>query len=314
MSKISVIGAGNVGASCVEAVQHMDVASEVTLLDIKPGLAEGKALDMNQGAKLYHAHAKVVGATNDYVATENSDVVIITSGMPRKPGMSRDDLVGVNAKIMTSIVDNILKYSPEAKIIVVANPMDTMTYLVHKTTDLPKNRILGMGGMLDSSRFTYYLSEAMGVPVADIECMVIGAHGDKTMIPLIRLATYKGIPVTNYLSKEVCDKVIADTMVGGATLTAMLGTSAWYAPGISAASMAKAIIKDEKKLMPCSCYLEGEYGESDICMGVPAVLGKNGVEKIFNVELNEEEKALFKSSAEHSRATNAILTTLGYVK
>ncbi len=314
MSKISVIGAGNVGASCIEAIQHMDVASEVTLLDIKPGLAEGKALDINQGAKLYHAHSKVVGATNDYAATENSDVVIITSGMPRKPGMTREELVGVNAKIMTSIVDSVLKHSPEAKIIVVANPMDTMNYLVHKTTGLPRNRVMGMGGMLDSSRFTYYLSEAMGVPVADIDCMVIGAHGDKTMIPLIRYATYRGIPVTNYLSKEVCDKVIADTMVGGATLTGMLGTSAWYAPGISAASMAKAIIKDEKKLMPCSCYLEGEYGESDICMGVPAVLGKNGVEKIVDIALNDEEKALFKSSADASRKTNAVIKDLGYIK
>lgn len=311
MAKVSVIGAGNVGASCVEALMHMNLCTEITLLDIREGFAEGKAMDMMQASKLYHSHAKLVGATNDYSKTANSDVVIITSGMPRKPGMTREELIGVNAKIVTEVTSNVLKHSPEAIIIVIANPMDPMTYLTLKKNGLKKNKVVGMGGLLDTNRFTFYLSQALNVPASDIDCMVIGGHGDKTMIPLISKAYYKGIPVTKLLSKEECDKVVAATMVGGATLTKLIGTSAWVAPGISAATMAKSIIKDEKKLIPCCCYLEGEYGEKDLCIGVPAVLGKNGIEKIQQLELTDEEKTLFKASADATRNTANVLKTSG---
>ena len=247
MAKVSVIGAGNVGASCVEAMLHLNFCSEIVLLDIKEGISEGKAMDMMQAAKQYGTNTKITGVTNDYSKTADSDVVIITSGVPRKPGMTREELIGVNSKIVSGVTENVLKFSPKAVIMVIANPMDPMTYLTLKKNNLPKHQVVGMGGQLDSSRFTYYLAQALDVPVSDIECMVIGGHGDKTMIPLIRFATYKGIPVTKLLTKEQCDKVVADTMVGGATLTKLLGTSAWYAPGMSAATMAKSIVMNERK-------------------------------------------------------------------
>lgn len=307
MAKVSVIGAGNVGASCVEAMLHLNFCSEIVLLDIKEGISEGKAMDMMQAAKQYGTNTKIIGVTNDYSKTANSDVVIITSGIPRKPGMTREELIGVNSNIVSSVSENVLKFSPKAVLMVIANPMDPMTYLTLKKNKLPKNQVVGMGGQLDSSRFTYYLAQALDVPVSDIECMVIGGHGDKTMIPLIRFATYKGIPVTKLLTKEVCDKVVADTMVGGATLTKLLGTSAWYAPGMSAATMAKSIVMNERKMIPCCCYLEGEYDQSDLCIGVPAIVGKNGWEKIVELELNEEEKALFKASADATRSTANVL-------
>ena len=311
MAKVSVIGAGNVGASCVEAMLHLNFCSEIVLLDIKEGISEGKAMDMMQASKQYGTNTQIIGVTNDYSKSANSDVVIITSGIPRKPGMTREELIGTNAKIVMSVTENVLKYSPNAVIMVIANPMDPMTYLTLKKNNLPKHQVVGMGGQLDSSRFTYYLAQALNCPMSDVECMVIGGHGDTTMIPLIRFATYKGIPVTKILSKEECDKVVADTMVGGATLTKLLGTSAWYAPGMSAASMAKSIVMNERRVFPCCCYLDGEYGEKDLCIGVPAILGKNGWEKIIELELNEQEKELFKKSADATRNTANVLKETG---
>lgn len=311
MAKVSVIGAGNVGASCVEAMLHLNFCSEIVLLDIKEGISEGKAMDMMQASKQYGSNTQIIGVTNDYSKTAGSDVVIITSGIPRKPGMTREELIGVNAKIVTGVTENVLKFSPKAVIMVIANPMDPMTYLTLKKNNLPKTQVVGMGGQLDSSRFTYYLAQALNCPMSDVECMVIGGHGDTTMIPLIRFATYKGIPVTKILSKEVCDKVVADTMVGGATLTKLLGTSAWYAPGMSAASMAKSIVMNERRVFPCCCFLEGEYGQEDLCIGVPAILGKNGWEKVIELDLNAEEKELFQKSADATRKTANILKETG---
>lgn len=307
MSKVTVIGAGNVGATCTNAIANMQFASEIVLLDIKEGFAEGKARDMMQTAKLYRYFSEVKGVTNDYEATANSDVIVVTSGIPRKPGMTREELIGTNAKIVNTVVENALKYSPNAVIVVIANPMDTMTYLTLKKTGLPKNRVIGMGGILDGSRFTNYLSEALDAPSSDIEGIVIGGHGDTTMIPLARLANYKGIPVNKLLSEERLGKVIADTMVGGATLTKLLGTSAWYAPGAAAAVLVKSIILDEKKVYACCVSLEGEYDQDDICIGVPVTVGKNGWEKVIDVDLNQEEKILFKKSADSVRKTNQVL-------
>lgn len=307
MSKVSVIGAGNVGATCANALANMQFASEIVLLDIKEGFAEGKAKDMMQTAKLYRFFTQVKGVTNDYEATANSDVVVITSGIPRKPGMTREELIGTNARIVFNVVDNVLKYSPNAVLVIVSNPMDTMTYLTLKKTGLPKNRVIGMGGILDGSRFTDYLSIALNVPSSDIEGMVIGGHGDTTMIPLARFASYKGIPVSNLLTEDELGKVIANTMVGGATLTKLLGTSAWYAPGAAAAVLVKSIILDEKRAYACCVSLEGEYNQNDICIGVPVTIGKTGWEKIIEFDLNEEEKTLFKKSADSVRSTNNIL-------
>ena len=307
MSKVTVVGAGNVGATCANVLAFKEVADQVVLLDIKEGISEGKSLDMMQTAALLGFDTRISGVTNDYAATKDSDVVVVTSGIPRKPGMTREELIGVNAGIVKSVVNNILTYSPNAIIVCVSNPMDTMTYLTLKATGLPKNRVIGMGGALDSSRFKCYLSQALNANANEVEGVVIGGHGDTTMIPLTRYATYKGVPVSNYLSAEVLSKVAADTMVGGATLTGLLGTSAWYAPGAAAAFVVESIIHDQKKLVPCSDYLEGEYGESDICIGVPVILGKNGCEKIVDFQLNDEEKALFAKSAAAVHKTNSVL-------
>ena len=307
MSKVTVVGAGNVGATCANVLAFKEVADQVVLLDIKEGISEGKSLDMMQTAALLGFDTRISGVTNDYAATKDSDVVVVTSGIPRKPGMTREELIGVNAGIVKSVVNNILTYSPNAIIVCVSNPMDTMTYLTLKATGLPKNREIGMGGALDSSRFKCYLSQALNANANEVEGVVIGGHGDTTMIPLTRYATYKGVPVSNYLSAEVLSKVAADTMVGGATLTGLLGTSAWYAPGAAAAFVVESIIHDQKKLVPCSVYLEGEYGESDICIGVPVILGKNGCEKIVDFQLNDEEKALFAKSAAAVHKTNSVL-------
>ena len=307
MSKVTVVGAGNVGATCANVLAFKEVADQVVLLDIKEGISEGKSLDMMQTAALLGFDSRISGVTNDYAATKDSDVVVVTSGIPRKPGMTREELIGVNAGIVKSVVNNILTYSPNAIIVCVSNPMDTMTYLTLKATGLPKNRVIGMGGALDSSRFKCYLSQALNANANAVEGVVIGGHGDTTMIPLTRYATYKGVPVSNYLSAEVLSKVAADTMVGGATLTGLLGTSAWYAPGAAAAFVVESIIHDQKKLIPCSVYLEGEYGESDICIGVPVILGKNGCEKIVDFQLNDEEKALFAKSAAAVHKTNSVL-------
>ena len=303
MSKVTVVGAGNVGATCANVLAFNEVADEVVMLDVKEGVSEGKAMDMMQTAQLLGFDTTIVGCTNDYAQTANSDVVVITSGIPRKPGMTREELIGVNA--------GIVKYSPNAIIVVISNPMDTMTYLSLKALGVPKNRIIGMGGALDSSRFKYFLSQALGCNANEVEGMVIGGHGDTTMIPLTRFATYKGMPVSNFLSAEQLEKVAADTMVGGATLTKLLGTSAWYAPGAAGAFVVESIIHDQKKMIPCSVALEGEYGENDLCCGVPVILGKNGIEKIVELPLNEEEMAKFKASAEAVRKTNAALKEVG---
>ena len=309
MSKVSVIGAGNVGATCANVLVTNQVADEVVLLDIKEGVAEGKAMDIMQTASILNLNTRLYGVTNDYAMTEGSDVVVITSGIPRKPGMTREELIGVNAGIVKSVMDNVLKHSPNAVIVCVSNPMDTMTYLIHKTSGLPKNRIIGMGGALDSSRFKYFLSLALGANATEVEGIVIGGHGDTTMIPLTRYAAYRCVPVTNYLAAEQLEKVAADTMVGGATLTKLLGTSAWYAPGAAAAQVAAAVIHDQKKLISCSALLDGEYGQKDLCIGVPCILGKGGIEKIVEFDLNDAEKAAFAKSAEAVHKTNDALAS-----
>ena len=307
MSKVSIIGAGNVGATCANVLVTGQVADEVVLLDIKEGVSEGKAMDIMQTANILGLNTRLVGVTNDYAMTENSDVVVITSGIPRKPGMTREELIGVNAGIVKSVTENVLKHSPNAIIVCISNPMDTMTYLIHKVSGLPKNRIIGMGGALDSARFKYFLSLALGANATEIEGIVIGGHGDTTMIPLTRYAAYRGIPASSLLPAEQLEKVAADTMVGGATLTKLLGTSAWYAPGAAAAQVCAAVLHDQKKLISCSALLDGEYGEKDLCIGVPCILGKNGIEKIVEFDLNDKEKELFKASAEAVRKTNAAL-------
>lgn len=307
MSKITVIGAGNVGASCAEYIAMKNFASEVVLLDIKENFAEGKALDLMQTATLNGFDTRISGSTNDYAKTANSDVVVVTSGIPRKPGMTREELIGINAGIVKGVVESCLAHSPNAIFVIVSNPMDTMTYLALKASGLPKNRIIGMGGILDSARFRHYLSQALNCPANDVDGMVIGGHGDTTMIPLTRLAGYRGVPVAQFAAADTLAKVKADTMVGGATLTGMLGTSAWYAPGASVSSLVQSIVCDQKKMFPCSVYLEGEFGENDICMGVPVILGKNGWESIVNIDLNDEEKAEFAKSAAAVRSMNSAL-------
>lgn len=308
--KVTIVGAGNVGATCADVISYRGIASEVVLLDIKEGFAEGKAMDISQCATTTGFNTRVSGSTNDYSKTAGSDVVVITSGIPRKPGMTREELIGINAGIVKTVADNVLTHSPNAIIVVVSNPMDTMTYLTLKATGLPKNRIIGMGGALDSSRFKYYLSKALNKPSNDVDGMVIGGHGDTTMIPLTRLASYCGTPVSTYLSQEEMDKVAADTMVGGATLTGLLGTSAWYAPGASVAYLVDSILNDQRKMIPCSVFLEGEYGQEDICMGVPCIIGKNGIESIVDIKLNDAEKAAFAKSADAVRAMNADLKSV----
>jgi malate dehydrogenase len=308
--KVTIVGAGNVGATCADVISYRGIASEVVLLDIKEGFAEGKAMDISQCATTTGFNTRVSGSTNDYSKTAGSDVVVITSGIPRKPGMTREELIGINAGIVKTVADNVLQHSPNAIIVVVSNPMDTMTYLTLKATGLPKNRIIGMGGALDSSRFKYYLSKALNKPSNDVDGMVIGGHGDTTMIPLTRLASYCGTPVSTYLSQEEMDKVAADTMVGGATLTGLLGTSAWYAPGASVAYLVDSILNDQRKMIPCSVFLEGEYGQEDICMGVPCIIGKNGIEAIVDIKLNDAEKAAFAKSADAVRAMNADLKSV----
>lgn len=307
MSKITVVGAGNVGATCAFEMAQKELASEIVLIDIKEGFAEGKALDMMQTATLLGFESRVSGYTGDYSKTADSDVVVITSGIPRKPGMTREELIGINAGIVKEVSQNVLKYSPNAILVIISNPMDTMTYLALKSTGLPKNRVIGMGGILDSSRFKCYLSKNMGVPAHDIQGIVIGGHGDTTMIPLARYATYNSLPVSTFIDSESLGKIVADTMVGGATLTKYLGTSAWYAPGAAGAALVETIIRDEKKMFPCCVSLEGEYGQNDICIGVPVVLGKTGWERIVDYKLNAEEKAMFDKSAEAVRSMNIVL-------
>ena len=308
--KITVVGAGAVGATCADNIARKELANELVLLDIKEGFAEGKAQDMMQTATLLGFDTRISGSTNDYTKTANSDVVVITSGLPRKPGMTREELIGTNAGIVKGVCENILKHSPNAVIIVISNPMDTMTYLALQSTGLPKNRIIGMGGTLDSARFKYQLSATLDCSPADLNALVVGGHGDTTMIPLIKHATWNSIPVTQFLSGEQQEKIIADTMVGGATLTKLLGTSAWYAPGAAGAALVESIVRDEKKLFTCCVSLNGEYGQSDICLGVPVVIGKNGWEKIVDMELSADEQAAFNKSADAVRSMNDVLKTL----
>lgn len=306
--KVTVVGAGAVGATCTDNIARKELAEELILLDIKEGFAEGKSIDMMQTSALLGFDTKIKGCTNDYASTADSDVVVITSGLPRKPGMTREELIGTNADIVKGVTESILKYSPNAVIVVVSNPMDTMTYLTLKTSGLAKNKIIGMGGALDSARFKYYLSQELGCSPADLNAMVIGGHGDTTMIPLIKHATWNSIPVTQFLSEEQQEKVVSATMVGGATLTKLIGTSAWYAPGAGTAAIVESILRDEKKLLPCSVALEGEYGQSDIAIGVPVVIGKGGWEKIIDLNLSEDEKAAFAKSAEAVRSMNNVLS------
>ena len=308
--KVTVVGAGAVGATCADNIARKELCTELVLLDIKEGVAEGKAQDMMQTATLLGFDTKIVGSTNDYNKTANSDVVVITSGLPRKPGMTREELIGVNAGIVKTVAENILKHSPNTIIIIVSNPMDTMTQLALTATGLPKNRIIGMGGTLDSSRFKYQLSQHLGCSPSDLSAVVVGGHGDTTMIPLISKATWNSIPVTEYLTTEQQDKIVKDTMVGGATLTALIGTSAWYAPGAAACALVEAIVRDEKKLFSCCVALDGEYGQKDICLGVPVIIGKNGWEKILDFKLNESEQAAFNKSADAVRGMNDVLKTL----
>jgi malate dehydrogenase len=305
--KITVVGAGAVGASCAEYMAIKDFADEIVLLDIKEGFAEGKAMDLMQTASLNGFDSTITGTTNDYSKTANSDVAVITSGIPRKPGMTREELIGINAGIVKEVAENLIKHSPDVILIVVSNPMDTMAYLTHKSAGLPKNRIIGMGGALDSARFKYRLAEALGCPQSDVSGMVIGGHSDTGMVPLISKAVRNSIPVSEFLSAEKLDEVVEATKVGGATLTKLLGTSAWYAPGAAVSELAKAIALDSKKMFPCSALLEGEYGLNDISLGVPCVIGKNGIEKIVEVPLTDPEKEKLKSSAEGVSKVNDLL-------
>jgi malate dehydrogenase len=308
--KITVVGAGAVGATVADNIARKELCTELVLLDIKEGLAEGKAQDMMQTAALLGFDTRITGSTNDYSKTAGSNVVVITSGIPRKPGMTREELIGTNAGIVRGVCENILKHSPDAIIVVISNPMDTMTYLALTSTGLPKNKIIGMGGILDSSRFKYQLSLRLNCNPADLNAIVVGGHGDTTMIPLIRFATWNSVPVSKFLSAEQQQQIINDTMVGGATLTKLLGTSAWYAPGASGAALVEAIVRDEKKLFSCCVALDGEYGQKDICLGVPVVIGKNGWEKIVNFGLNADEQAAFNKSADAVRSMNNVLKTL----
>jgi malate dehydrogenase len=311
--KVTVVGAGAVGATCAENIARKQLVEEVVLLDIKEGLAEGKAMDMMQCATLTGFDTKITGCTNDYSKTAGSKVVVITSGLPRKPGMTREELIGTNAGIVKTVTENILKYSPDTILIIISNPMDTMAYLSAKASGLPKERVIGMGGILDSARFKFRLSEAIGCSPNDLQGVVIGGHGDTTMIPLTRHATYNSSPVSNFLSPERLEQVAQDTMVGGATLTKLIGTSAWYAPGAAGAELVESIVRNQKKLFTCCAYLEGEYGQDDICIGVPVVIGENGIEKIVEFELNADEKEKFAKSAEAVRSMNSVLKDMKLV-
>ena len=308
--KVTIVGAGNVGASCAEYILIKQIAKEVILLDIKDGLAEGKALDLTQTTSTLGFKSKVLGVTNEYEKTSNSDVVVITSGIPRKPGMTREELIGINAGIVRSVSENLLKFSPNAIIIVVSNPMDTMTYLVNKSFNIPKNRIIGMGGILDSSRFKTYISKSLGYPQDQIEAMVIGGHGDTTMIPLTSLAKCNNELLTDILSEDKVIKIASDTMVGGATLTKLLGTSAWYAPGASVSYLVNAIVNDTKEVLPCSVLLEGEYGVEDLCIGVPVKIGKNGFEEVVQLDLSNKDLEMFQNSVSAVKETNSALDGL----
>jgi len=308
--KVTVVGAGAVGASCAEYIAIKNFASEVVLVDIKENFAEGKAMDLMQTASLNGFDTTIKGSTNDYSKTAGSNIAVITSGIPRKPGMTREELIGINAGIVKSVSEQLIKHSPDVILIIVSNPMDTMTYLTHKTLGISKNRIIGMGGALDSARFKYRLAEAMECPASDIDGMVIGGHSDKGMVPLTRLATRNSVRISEVLSSDRLQKVLEDTKVGGATLTGMLGTSAWYAPGAAVSALVQSIACNQYKMFPCSSFLEGEYDLNDLCIGVPVILGKNGIEKIVEIDLSNEELEQLKASADGVKTTNKLLNDL----
>ena len=310
--KVTIVGAGAVGASCAEYIALKNFCSEVILIDIKEGFAEGKSMDLMQTASLNNFDTKIIGSTNDYSFSKDSSVAVITSGIPRKPGMTREELIGINAGIVKNVTENLLKYSPNCIIVVVSNPMDTMTYLLHKEFKINKNRVIGMGGALDSARFKYRLSETLNCPTSDVEGLVIGAHSDVGMIPLDRIATYKGVPVRKLLSSDALKTLVNETKVGGATLTGLLGTSAWYAPGAAVSSIVQSIICNQHKLFTCSTYLNGEYDLNNICIGVPVIIGSNGIEKIINIELDDTEKKLLMNSADAVLSTNKLLDNIKF--
>ncbi|PKV63367.1 malate dehydrogenase [Pontibacter ramchanderi] len=296
--KVTVVGAGNVGATCADVLAYREIANEVVLVDIKEGFAEGKALDIWQKAPINLYDTRTVGVTNDYTKTAGSDVVVITSGLPRKPGMTRDDLISTNAGIVTSVTENIVKHSPDAIIIVVSNPLDVMTYAAHITSKLPRTRVMGMAGILDTARYRAFLAEALNVSPKDIQAVLMGGHGD-TMVPLPRYTTVGGIPVTELIDKETLDAIVDRTKNGGGELVKLMGTSAWYAPGSAAAQMVEAIVRDQRRVFPVCVKLEGEYGIDGVYLGVPVILGKNGIERIIELDLNEDEKQLLETSRGH---------------
>mgnify|MGYP005696196995 FL=1 len=310
--KVTIVGAGAVGASCAEYIALKNFCSEVVLIDIKQGFAEGKSMDLMQTASLNNFDTKIIGSTNDYSHSKDSSVAVITSGIPRKPGMTREELIGINAGIVKNVTENLLKYSPNCIIVVVSNPMDTMTYLLHKEFKINKNKVIGMGGALDSARFKYRLSEALNCPASDVEGLVIGAHSDAGMIPLDRIATYKGVPVRKLLTSDELKTLVNETKVGGATLTGLLGTSAWYAPGAAVSSIVQSIICNQHKVFTCSTYLNGEYDLSNLCIGVPVIIGSNGIEKIINLELDDSEKKILMNSADAVLSTNKLLDNIKF--
>ncbi|MDX5321303.1 MAG: malate dehydrogenase [Bacteroidota bacterium] len=309
--KVSVIGAGNVGATCADVIAHKELANEVVLLDIKENYAEGKALDMWQTAPVNMYDSRITGSTNDYSKTAGSEVVVITSGLPRKPGMSRDDLIATNAKIVKSVTEQVIKYSPDAKIIVVSNPLDVMTYCAYLTAKVDPSRVFGMAGILDTARYRAFLATELNVSPKDIQAVLMGGHGD-TMVPLPRYTTVSGIPVTELIEKDKLDAIIQRAKVGGGEIVNLLGTSAWYAPGAAAAQMVEAIVRDQKRIFPCCAWLQGEYGLKDIYLGVPVKLGKNGIEEIIELQLNDEEKELLNASAKAVKEVMDVLDTIDY--
>jgi malate dehydrogenase len=307
--KVTVVGAGNVGATCADVLAYREIANEIVLLDIKEGFAEGKALDIWQKAPINLYDSKTIGVTNDYSKTANSDVVVITSGLPRKPGMTRDDLISTNAGIVKTVTENVIKYSPNCILIIVSNPLDVMTYCAHLTSKFPRNKVLGMAGILDTARYRAFLADEIKCSPKDIQAMLLGGHGD-TMVPLPRYTTVAGIPVTELVAKDKLDAIIERTKVGGGELVKLMGTSAWYAPGSAAAQMVEAIVRDQRKIVPVCIKLEGEYGINDCYLGVPVVLGKNGVEKVIQLQLNDEEKALMQASRKAVKEVMSVLDTM----
>ncbi|PZX50696.1 malate dehydrogenase (NAD) [Algoriphagus ratkowskyi] len=310
MSKVTVVGAGNVGATCADVLAYREIAEEIVLIDIKEGVAEGKALDIFQKAPINQYDSRTIGSTNDYSKTANSDVVVITSGLPRKPGMTRDDLIETNAGIVKSVTENVIKHSPNAIIIVVSNPLDVMTYQAHITSGISRNKVIGMAGILDTARYRAFLAEELNVSPKEIQAILMGGHGD-TMVPLPRYTTVAGIPVTELVAKDKLDAIIERTKFGGGELVKLMGTSAWYAPGAAAAQMVEAILKNQRRVFPVCIKLEGEYGIDDCYLGVPVILGKNGVEKVLELDLNAEEKALLETSRGHVKEVMEVLNNLG---